>query len=275
VRQCQLLSLSRSGFYYQPVGEPEENLVLMRLIDAQYTRTPFYGYRRMVVWLQEQGYAVNKKRVARLMQVMGLSAIFPKRKTSVPAPGHKVYPYLLRHVTIERVNQVWSTDITFLPMPKGFIYLVAVIDWYSRFVLSWQVSTTLDMEFCLSALEKALERGCPEIFNTDQGAQFTSLAFTGRLQEAGIRISMDGRGRALDNIFVERLWRTLKYEEVYLKEYTSVLEGIQSLGAYLRFYNEERPHQSLGYKTPAAIYHGGQSKQPDMEFYLKEAILLS
>ena len=255
-RQCALLGLARSGWYYQSVGEQQANLALMRLIDEQYTKTPFYGYRRMTLWLREQGYAVNKKRVARLMQVMGLCAIFPKRKTSTPAPGHQVYPYLLRNMTLERVNQVWRTDITFIPMPKGFLYLVAVVDWYSRYVLSWEVSTTLDMDFCLSALEQALERGCPEIFNSDQGAQVTSLAFTGRLQAAGIRISMDGRGRALDNIFVERLWRSVKYEEVYLKEYARVPDGIASLGAYLQFYNWERPHQSLGYRTPAAVYHG-------------------
>lgn len=256
MRQCQLLGLWRSGCYYRHLGERQEDLWLMRLIDAQYTRTPFYGYRRISVWLREQGHVVNKKRVARLMQVMGLAAILPKRKTSVAAPGHKVYPYLLRGVKIERVNQVWSTDITFLPMPQGFVYLVAVMDWYSRFVLAWEVSTTLDGEFCLSALEKALGQGRPEVFNTDQGAQFTSLAFTGRLLGAGIRISMDGRGRALDNIFVERLWRSVKYEEVYLKEYATVALGIASLGAYLQFYNWERAHQSLGYQTPAAIYHG-------------------
>jgi putative transposase len=275
VRQCQLLGISRSGWYYQSGGERDENQHLMRLIDAQYTRTPFYGYRRLTAWLRRLGHAVNKKPVARLMQRMGLAAIYPRARTSTPAPGHRIYPYLLRNVTIDRVDQVWSTDITYVPMPRGLLYLVAVMDWYSRFVLSWQVSTTLDGEFCLSALEQALEKGRPEIFNTDQGAQFTSLSLTGRLREAGVAISMDGRGRALDNIFVERLWRTVKYEEVYLKEYATVPAGMASLRAYFTFYNWERPHQSLDYKTPAAIYNGVQDNQVDTEFYLKRAVSLS
>ncbi len=259
VRQCQLLGLSRSSFYYRPVhaaGESAENLALMRLIDEQYTRRPFYGSPRMTVWLQSQGHRVNEKRIARLMRLMGLEAIYPKRKTSVAAPGHRVYPYLLRDVQIERVNQVWSTDITYIRLRSGFLYLVAVIDWFSRYVLSWEVSNTMDTLFCREALEMALGKGKPEVFNSDQGAQFTSAAFTGRLESAGIQISMDGRGRALDNIFVERLWRSLKYEEVYLKEYETVSAAVAGLGGYFGFYNRERPHQSLGYRTPAAVYLG-------------------
>lgn len=208
----------------------------------------------MTAWLNQQGYVVNHKRVERLMQVMGLQAIYPKPNLSKPAPGHKIYPYLLRDVKIERVDQVWSCDITYIRMANGFIYLMAVLDWYSRYVLSWSISISLEADFCLEALDCALRRGHPQIFNTDQGSQFTSDAFTGRLVKAGIDVSMDGRGRALDNIFVERLWRTVKYEEVYLKSYESVPEALASLRAYLRFYNEERLHQSLGYRTPAAIY---------------------
>ena len=226
----------------------------MRLLDEQYTKTPFYGSPRMTAWLNQQGYAVNHKRVERLMEIIGLQAIYPKPNLSKPAPGHKIYPYLLRDVKIERVDQVWSCDITYIRMSNGFIYLMAVLDWYSRYVLSWSISISLEADFCLEALDTALRRGHPQIFNTDQGSQFTSDAFTGRLVKAGIDVSMDGRGRALDNIFVERLWRTVKYEEVYLKSYESVPEAIASLRAYLRFYNEERLHQSLGYRTPAAIY---------------------
>ncbi len=253
-RQCELLGLSRSGYYYEPQGESALNLELMRRLDELYTAHPFYGYRKMLVCLTGEGYAVNKKRVQRLMQAMGLAAICPGPHTSAPAPGHKIYPYLLRGVAIERINQVWSTDITYIRLPQGFMYLTAVIDWYSRYVLSWEVSVTLDNAFCCSALERALRREQPEIFNSDQGSQFTSEAFTGLLLSRDIRISMDGRGRALDNIFVERLWRTVKYEEVYLKEYAGVPDGIASLRDYLRFYNEERPHQSLGYRTPEAVY---------------------
>ena len=226
----------------------------MWLLDEQYTKTPFYGSPRMTAWLNQQGYAVNHKRVERLMEIIGLQAIYPKPNLSKPAPGHKIYPYLLRDVKIERVDQVWSCDITYIRMSNGFIYLMAVLDWYSRYVLSWSISISLEADFCLEALDTALRRGHPQIFNTDQGSQFTSDAFTGRLVKAGIDVSMDGRGRALDNIFVERLWRTVKYEEVYLKSYESVPEAIASLRAYLRFYNEERLHQSLGYRTPAAIY---------------------
>jgi len=259
VRQCELLGLSRSGFYYRPVhpeGDTGLNLHLMRLIDEQYTRTPFFGYRKMAVNLRERGYPVNKKRIQRLMQILGLEAIYPKPNLSKPHPEHKVYPYLLRGVAIERVNQVWSADITYIRLTSGWMYLVAVIDWFSRYVLSWEVSNTLETDFCLTALEQALRHGSgrPEVFNTDQGVQFTSQAFTGILKNCGIAISMDGRGRALDNIFVERLWRTVKYEEVYLNDYQSIPHGRQRLGAYFPFYNWERPHQSLGYRTPAHVY---------------------
>jgi len=254
VRQCQLLDVNRASYYYTPLGESAYNLHLMRLLDEQYTKTPFYGSPRMTAWLQKQGYAVNHKRIERLMEVMGLQAIYPKPNLSKPAPGHRIYPYLLRDVKIERVDQVWSCDITYIRMTQGFIYLMAFIDWFSRYVLSWSVSISLEVDFCLQALDRALRRGKPEIFNTDQGSQFTSDAFTGRLQKADIAISMDGRGRALDNIFIERLWRTVKYEEVYLKSYESVPQAMSSLRAFLHFYNEERLHQSLGYSTPAAIY---------------------
>ena len=248
----------------------------MRLIDEQYTRAPFYGSRRMVAWLERQGYEVNRKRVSRLMEEMGLEAIFPRQRLSTPAPEHKIYPYLLRNVRIERVNQVWSTDITYIRMTRGFLYLTAVIDWFSRYVLSWSVSVTLDVWFCLEALDAALSRGRPEIFNTDQGSQFTSLDFTGRLKSAQVSISMDGRGRALDNIFVERLWRTVKYEEVYLKEYDDVRSATQQLRDYFLFYNEERLHQSLGYRTPAEVYQESilRQQQTGIENHLKEATLL-
>lgn len=257
-RQCELLGLNRATYYYQPAPESELNLRLMRLIDKQYLKTPFYGWPRMTAYLRRQEYAVNHKRVQRLMRKMGLQAIYPKRRTTVAAAGHKVYPYLLRNLAITRPNQVWSTDITYIPMLHGFMYLVAVIDWYSRYVLAWQLSNTLDGLFCLDALERALTQGSPDIFNTDQGAQFTALAFTARLQAAGIRISMDGRGRALDNIFVERLWRSVKYEHVYLFEYELVSELEKGLREYFTFYNHERPHQSLSYQTPAEVHFAGQ-----------------
>ncbi len=256
-RQCDLLDLARSSYYYRPQPQSEENLVLMRLLDEQYTKTPYYGIRKMTQRLQQQGYAVNHKRVRRLLRTMGLYAVYPRRSLSTPAAGHRVYPYLLRGVAIERVNQVWSCDITYIPMAQGFVYLFAILDWFSRYVLAWSVSVSLEVDFCLEALDAALEGNQPAIFNSDQGSQFTSDAFTSRLLVRSIAISMDGRGRALDNIFVERLWRTLKYEEVYLKAYTTVTEAIASLGAYFRFYNEERLHQSLGYRTPAAIYRAG------------------
>lgn len=228
----------------------------MRLLDEQYLRTPFYGIRRMSVWLRQQGYQLNHKRVARLLRTMGLQAIYPKPRLSQPGAGHKVYPYLLRGLAIIRPNQVWATDITYVRLRHGFVYLVAVMDWCSRYVLAWEVSVTMDSNFCVTALEWALEGQKPEIFNSDQGAQFTSQEFTQRLQQREIRISMDGRGRAMDNIFVERLWRSVKYEEVYLKDYSNVSEAIVSLGNYFRFYNRERPHQSLSYRTPAEVYNG-------------------
>ena len=255
-RQCELVGLPRSTYYYQPCGESPENLHLMRLLDEQYTETPYYGIRRMTAWLRSQGYEVNHKRVARLLRTMGLETIYPKPRTSQPHPEHRIYPYLLRGVPITRVNQVWSTDITYIRLHAGFLYLVAVMDWFSRYVLSWAVSITMDVGFCLEALDQALEVAHPDIFNTDQGAQFTSLDFTGRLQAAGIRISMDGRGRALDNVFVERLWRTVKYEEVYVKDYETPREAIQGLATFFVRYNERRQHQSLDYQTPAGVYFG-------------------
>lgn len=253
-RQCELLGVNRSGLYYEPVGESEENLRLMRLLDEQYTRVPFYGSRRMTEWLATQGYEVNRKRISRLMQLMGIEAVYPKPRLSQPGEGHRVYPYLLRGVTVNRLNQVWSTDITYIRMAKGFVYLVAVMDWYSRYVLSWSLSLTMEIDFCIEALRIALRRGRPEIFNSDQGAQFTSEKFTAELAAKEIAISMDGRGRCMDNIFIERLWRSLKYEEVYLKDYESVTEARTGIERYFRFYNQERLHQSLDYRTPAAIY---------------------
>jgi len=253
-RQCELLGLARSSFYYEPATETEENLHLMRLIDAQYTAQPVYGSRRMAVWLQGQGHAVNRKRVQRLMRRMGLEALYPKPKLSAPGQGHKIFPYLLRDVKIERPDQVWSADITYIPMARGFMYLAATIDWYSRYVIAWRLSNTLDGAFCLDMLDEALARGRPEVFNTDQGVQFTAAAWTGRLEAAGVQVSMDGKGRCLDNVFVERLWRTVKYEDIYLRHYERVPELSAGLGRYFPFYNGERPHQALGYRTPAAVY---------------------
>jgi putative transposase len=240
--------------YYDPVEESQENLGLMKLIDQQYTRAPFYGSRRMTAWLQSRGYAVNRKRVTRLMRVMGIEAVYAKPKLSQPGEGHKIYPYLLKRLRIERRDQVWWTDITYIPMAQGFLYLVAVMDWFSRFVLSWTLSVTMELAFCLEALRSALERGRPEIFNSDQGSQFSSEQFQGELERHNIAISMDGRGRCLDNIFIERLWRSLKYEEVYLKDYQLVSEARTGIEKYFQFYNYERLHQSLDYQTPAAIY---------------------
>ena len=253
-RQCELIGLNRSTAYHQPAGESEHNLLLMRLIDQQYTRTPFYGWPRMTAHLRRQGYLVNHKRIQRLMQVMGLQALYPKRNTSKPAPGHRIYPYLLRRLEIARPNQVWSTDITYIPMARGFMYLTAVIDWHSRYVLAWQLSNTLDGQFCLVALRQALQQGTPDIFNTDQGAQFTAHAFTDTVLAAGVQVSMDGRGRALDNIFVERLWRSVKYENIYLMDYANGFALHSGLDDYFGFYNVERPHQSLGYRTPKEVH---------------------
>jgi putative transposase len=226
----------------------------MRLLDEQYTRTPFYGTRKMTAWLQTQGYEVNRKRVRRLLRLMGLEAIYPKPRLSLAGEAQQRYPYLLRDVSITHSNQVWSCDITYIRLQRGFVYLMAIIDWFSRYVLSWEVSITLDTSFCLEALDRALRRGTPEIFNTDQGVQFTSSEFTDRLKAADIRISWDGRGRALDNIFVERLWRSVKYEEVYIKDYQSVADAVSNLRAYFTFYNQERLHQALDYQTPAQVY---------------------
>ena len=249
-----MLGLSRSSLYYEPGGETTEDLRLMRTIDEQYTARPFYGSRRMTIWLNEHGEEVSRKRVRRLMRVMGLEAIYPKPRLSLAGEGHRIYPYLLRGVTVERSDQVWSTDITCVPMTSGFMYLAAVIDWYSRYVIAWRLSNTLDGAFCLEMLEEALRSGTPEVFNTDRGVQFTAAAFTGRLESAGVAVSMDGRGRALDNVFVERLWRSVKYEDIYIQGYEEVPELRRGLARYFAFYNHARLHQALGYRTPAAVY---------------------
>jgi len=263
-RQCELLSLSRSALYYKPKRNENSrfNEKLMRLIDKQYTATPFYGVRRMTAWLNRKERRVNRKRIARLMRKMGLYAVYPKPKTSTSNKEHKKYPYLLKDIEITRPNQVWATDITYIRLKTGFIYLTAIMDWSSRYVLSWKVSTTLDTQFCLDALDAALALGRPEIFNSDQGVQFTSLAFTEKLLENGIAISMDGKGRVFDNIFVERLWRSLKYEEIYLNEYETVKDAIAAIAAYFRFYNEERPHQALEYKTPLEVWSQDRPDAP-------------
>ena len=252
--QCWLLGISRSGLYYQPKGISEEDLTLMKLIDRQYLATPFYGSRKIAAWLKSQNYSVNRKRVRRLMRIMGLKAIYRRPRTSKPTSGHKIYPYLLGGMKITRPNQVWAADITYIPMARGFLYLVAIMDWYSRYVLSWQLSNSLDAGFCADALEEALKKGKPDIFNTDQGAQFTSEAFTGLLEQHGVKVSMDGKGSYNDNLFIERLWRTVKYEEVYLKAYQDGREAKIGLGNYFQFYNTERLHQTHGYRTPAEVY---------------------
>lgn len=226
----------------------------MRLLDEQYTKTPFYGVRRMTRHLHEMGYNPDVKRVRRLLRLMGLEAIYPKPRLSIPGTGQKVYPYLLRGVPIVRVNQVWSADITYIRLAKGFVYLVAVMDWFSRYVISWSLSVTLDSAFCVGTLDQALAVAHPDIFNSDQGSQFTSRDFTGRLEESGVAISMDGRGRFFDNIFIERLWRSVKYEDVYIREYRTASEAREGLGRYFRFYNTERFHEALGYRTPQAVY---------------------
>jgi putative transposase len=257
-RQCALLGLNRASLYYEPAGEAPENLRLMRLIDGEYTAHPFYGSRRMTAWLIRRGEEVNRKRVQRLMRLMGLEAIYPKPRLSAAGRGHRIYPYLLRGVRIERPDQVWSADITYVPLVAGFMYLAATIDWYSRFVVAWRLSNTLDGAFCLEMLEEALGRGRPEVFNTDQGVQFTAEAWTRRLEAAGVAVSMDGRGRCLDNVFVERLWRTVKYEDIYLQGYEAVPDLAGGLGRYFGFYNEERPHQSLDDRTPGQVYRRGR-----------------
>ena len=256
-RQCGLLGLSRSGWYYSPREESAENQALMRRLDEAYTRWPFYGARRMTAWLGRSGETVNVKRVRRLMRAMGLEAIYPKKRLSAAGEGHRRYGYLLKDVAIERPDQVWCADITYLRLRRGFVYLVAVMDWHSRYVLSWGLSGSLEADFCLRATEEALRVSRPEVFNSDQGVQFTAAAFTGLLEAQGVRISMDGRGRCFDNIFVERLWRTVKYEEVYLRDYADAEEARERLRGYFRFYNVERPHQSLGYRTPAEVYFAG------------------
>ena len=271
-RQCELIGLSRSSYYYADSSsgrESEENEFYMSFIDQKYLERPFYGSRRMTDFLCRSGYPVNRKRVSRLMQVMGIQAIYPRPRTSQKGKDHKIYPYLLRGLTIESIDKVWAADITYIPLIRGFMYLVAIMDWFSRFVLSWQLSNTLDAEFCISALEKALQIGKPDIFNTDQGSQFTSNDFTGQLISAGIQISMDGRGRVMDNIFIERLWRSLKYEDIYIKDYGTVNELRIGLKEYFDFYNYERPHQSLGYKTPAMVYFG-KNNVYKMDGYLEE-----
>jgi putative transposase len=252
-KQCMLLGIARSTAYYSPELS-EGDLRLMDEIDRVFTAHPFYGKRRIRVVLNQNGYPVGLKHTRTLMRTMGLEAIYPRKKTSIPDHAHKVYPYLLRDVEILRPDQAWSTDITYIRLLHGFAYLVAVIDWHSRYVLSWKLSVTMEKEFCVEALEEALAKGSPEIFNSDQGSQFTSPGFTGKLEEKNIRISMDGRGRCLDNIFVERLWRSVKYEEVYLKNYANPLEAIRGLKDYFHFYNNVRPHQSLNYQTPAQVY---------------------
>jgi putative transposase len=257
-RQCQLLGLCRSSLYYEAAPETAENLRLMRLLDEEYTAHPFLGSRRLTAWLIGQGEAVNRKRVQRLLRLMGLEAIYPKPRLSAARAGHRIYPYLLRGVRIERPDQVWSTDITYVPLAAGFMYLAAILDWYSRYVIAWRLSNTLDGSFCLDMLDEALSRRRPEVFNTDQGVQFTAQAWTGRLEAAGVQVSMDGRGRCLDNVFVERLWRTVKYEDIYLWRYEGAPELQRGLGRYFPYYNEERPHQSLGYQAPAEIYRGGR-----------------
>jgi len=254
VRQCELLEINRSGFYYTPRPESALNLTIMRLLDEQYLRTPFYGIRKLHNSICSRGYAVNMKRIRRLAGLMGLETIYPKPNISKPMKGHKIYPYLLKGLVINRVNQVWSTDITFIPMRFGFLYLTAIMDWFSRYVINWTLSNSLDAAFCIEALQAALAKGRPEIFNSDQGCQFTSKAFTSILEEARIAISMDSRGRALDNIFIERLWRSMKYEYVYLNAPETGSELWQGLDTYFQFYNFERSHQSLEYQTPAKVY---------------------
>ena len=255
-RQCELLGLNRSTLYYEPSAPPEEEFRVMREIEEIYTMFPSYGVLRMTKELQNRGFPVGKKRVRRLMREMGIHAIYPKPRLSKPCKEHKVYPYLLRNLEISSPDQVWCTDITYIRMRRRFIYLVAIMDWYSRFVLSWELSVTLDVDFCLRALETALRQGNPEISGSDQGSQFTSEAFALALEDSGIRISMDGRGRVYDNIFIERLWRSVKYEEVCLKDYRCMQEAWEGLDRYFSLYNHKRLHQSLGYSTPASVYFG-------------------
>lgn len=261
-RQCELLRVSRSGLYYEPLAESAEELELMRQIDELHLQCPFFGSRKVSRVLRNTGCAVNRKRVQRLMRLMGIEALVPKPSTSEPAPEHPKYPYLLRTLKISRPNQVWAADITYVPMKSGFMYLVVIMDWYSRRALSWRLSNSMDAGFCVDALQEALRtHGKPEIFNTDQGSQFTAEDFTKPLRDLGIAVSMDGKGRWLDNVFVERLWRSLKYEEVYLHAYESGAEAREGIDRYLTFYNEVRPHQAMGYQTPDAVYRGVGGRQ--------------
>ena len=261
-RQCAMLGVARSSVYRKPAPANDNDLAMMRRIDALHTAHPFLGSRRIARMLGEGGSPINRKRVRRLMRVMGIEALGPKPRTSQPAPGHKIYPYLLRDMTIERPNQVWAADITYLPIGRGFLYLVAVIDWASRAVLAWRLSNSMDASFCVAALEDALAKyGKPEIFNTDQGSQFTSADFTSVLSQAGVRISMDGRGRWMDNVFIERVWRSLKYEDIYLKGYADGREAKAGIGEYFAFYNERRLHQALGYRAPMAVWRDDAARQ--------------
>lgn len=255
IEQCVLLKVPRATLYYKPEPASDEELKLMRRIDEIYTKWPFYGSRRLVEELRGEGHVVNRERVTRLMRLMGIEAIYQKPNTSRKHPSHKIYPYLLKNLMIDRPNQVWCADITYIPMKQGWVYLVAVMDWFSRRVLAWRLSITMETDFCIEALQDALDKyGSPEIFNTDQGVQFTAAAFIETLAAQGVRISMDGKGRFLDNIFIERLWRSLKYEEVFIKAYASVAEARRSIGAWLNFYNDERKHQALGYRTPSQVF---------------------
>lgn len=262
-RQCELLNLSRSSYYYVSGKDDRYNQLLMNLIDEQYTKMPFFGIAKMTAWLHRQSHFVNPKRVRRLMRLMGLEAIYPKPSLSKASQEHKKYPYLLKNLIIDHPDQVWAADITYIRMRQGFIYLVAVMDWYSRYVLSWEISITLDAGFCMDAMKRALQFSQPEIMNTDQGVQFTSAAFIGILEDKDIRISMDGRGRAFDNIFIERLWRTVKYDEVYIHQYTKVSDAKRHLERYFQLYNTERLHQALGYRTPYEVYFKEQAGDYD------------
>jgi putative transposase len=262
--QCRLLSISRSSFYYEPQGESELNLALMLLIDKQFLETPFYGVQQMAWHLRNQGFSVNVKRVRRLMRLMGLMPIYQKPNTSKPAKGHKTYPYLLRGLRVDRPNQVWCADITYLPMKRGFLYLIAIMDWHTRKVLAWRISNTYEAEFCVEALNEAILRfGPPEIMNTDQGSQFTSFAWTDCLKRAGVKISMDGKGRCIDNIFIERLWRSLKYECVYLHAWETGSQARAGIGQWINFYNRQRPHAAHGGQPPAVVYWN--AIQPDQQ----------
>jgi putative transposase len=260
IRQCGLLSINRASFYYRPLPKDADTVTLMNEIQDLWEQYPFYGYRRITATLKRSGYSVNHKRIYRLMSKMGIQAIYPKPRLSIANSEHKKYPYLLNDLSLHKADQVWVTDITYIRMTPGFLYLIAIMDLYSRYIISWKLSISLDAVFCLEALEEALTKGCPEIFNTDQGCQFTSVAWIAMLETYGIQVSMDGKGRCMDNIYAERLWRSVKYEEVYLKSYDSVYEARQSISRYVEFYNNHRPHQSLEYQTPAEVYFKNRQK---------------